>query len=355
VPEDRENCILPIGMGIYLLRSVMRKSKLILTLSFVALCFANGNSHGAQQAAQPAPRRHRIAVLAFSDATADSASQTVFGTQVDFAQGITQLLIARLVSDGAYQVIADRDQIQRVLTAQNVSSREVADPKTAAKIGHAMRADAVVVGQVTQFGWDASGGNPESTPARSSPPKNATGPTARKAVVVITAEIIDANTGQTLATANSKGVSRRSGTKLLDSAASGALPGNLTMDSSTFEQSMIGEATTAAVEQMAKELEGENSILPTWAPPPPRGQITSASSPNIIINVGSNAGLKVGDQMLVSRIVHVEKDRVTDAAVGAIEDEVGVLTITSVEDDSATGTFSGAVAPKVGDQVRPLQ
>lgn len=345
-----KNWFLPIGMGLYWLRSHMRKRTPILTLPFLVLFIAVTSGLLAQQPA----RRHRIAVLDFNDATVMSASQAVFGRQIDIGKGLADLLIDRLVSDGAYGVI-ERDQIDKVLTEQHLLSGNLTDPESAARIGHILGVDAVVVGQVTQFGWDSAPGSSASIPADSPASKDAAGPPARKAVVAFTAELIDSNTGQTLATANSKGVSRRTGTKLLDTAATSGAGGSVGMDSGTFAQSMIGEATIAAVGQMAKELEGENGILPTWAPPPPRGEITDASKPNILINVGSAAGLKVGDKMLVTRVVHVEKDRVTQTAVGAVEDEVGVLTITSVQFDSAVGHFSGPAAPKVGDQVRPLQ
>lgn len=345
-PGLKKSACRPFGMGIYWLRSHMRRQTLIFTLSLFAL-FITVNS--GLQAQQPV-KRHRIAVLDFNDAPVMGSSQAVFGRQLDVGKGLADLLIDRLVSDGTYDVI-ERDRIDNVLTEHDFLNSNLTDPQTAARMGHILGVDAVVVGQVTQFGWDGAGGNPEAKTADSSASKDAAGPPARKAVVAFTAELIDCNTGQTLATANSKGVSRRTGTKLLESGSAG----NVAMDSGTFAQSMIGEATTAAVGQMAKELEGENGILSTWAPPPLRGEITDASKPNIIINVGSAAGLKVGDKMLVTRVVHVERDKVTETAVGAVEDEMGVLTITSVQFDSATGHFSGPAAPKVGDQVRPLQ
>ncbi|MGH9589754.1 MAG: CsgG/HfaB family protein [Terracidiphilus sp.] len=308
----------------------------------------------AQQQAQQAAKQHRIAVLDFNDSAVNGASQAVFGVPVDIGKGISQMLAGRLTSDGTYQVTA-RTRVEEVLKAQNAPNSAVADPGAAAKIGHRLGVDAVVAGQVTQFGWDDQAGKPQGTPDESAGRKGPDAPAMRRAIVTVTAELIDTNTGQVLATANSKGVSRRTGTKLLDNAATAGEGGSPAMDSSNFAQSMIGEAATAAVNELAKELEGESANLSTWAPPPLRGLIIDASSPNLVINVGSAAGLKVGDKMLVTRVVHVERDRVTETAVGAVEDEVGVLTIVSVKDDSAVGRFSGAESPKTGDQVRPLQ
>lgn len=333
----------------------MRRLKLVISF-FVssALLFAAAGGLRAQQEAQQSARQHRIAVLDFNGSAVNGASQAVFGAEVDIGKGISQMLVGRLMSDGTYQVTAPT-RVEEILKAQNLSHSAAADAEAAAKVGHRLGVDAVVAGEVTQFGWDNQAAKPDGTPSEPAGRKGSEAPAMRRAVVMVTAELIDTNTGQVLATANSKGVSRRTGTKLLDNAATAGMGGSPSMDSSIFARSMIGEATTAAVDELAKELEGESANLSRWAPPPLRGEITDASGPNIVVNVGSAAGLKAGDKMLVTRVVHVERDRVTESAVGAVEDEVGVLTIVSVRDDSAVGRFSGAEAPKAGDQVRPLQ
>jgi len=333
----------------------MRRLKLVISFVVSAVLFvaAAGGLRAQQETQQPA-KRHLVAVLNFNGSAVNGASQAVFGAEFDIGRGISQMLAERLASDGTYQV-ATQPRVEEVIKKRSLPDGGLVDPATAAKIGYGVGADAVVVGEVTQFGWDDESGKAEGTPTEPANSGGAVAPAMRKAVVTITAQFIDANTGQVLVTANSKGVSRRSGTKLLDSAATAGSGGNLTMESSNFVQSMIGEATAAAVNELAKELEGENANLPKWTPPPLKGQITEASNSNIIINVGSAAGLKVGDKMLVTRVVHVERDRVTESAVGAVEDEVGMLTIVSVQEDSAVGHFSGAESAKIGDQVRPLQ
>ena len=127
------------------------------------------------------------------------------------------------------------------------------------------------------------------------------------------------------------------------------------MTSSNFAQTIIGEATTAAVAQVAAGLDADSKKLPN-APPPAAvvvsGLIADASTPDIIVNVGSQAGLKVGDKLAVSRVVRVVKDPATGKPLRSIEDSIGQLTITSVDAASAVGSFSGSGAPKVGDTVK---
>ena len=332
----------------------MRKRTLILTLFLFPAFILVDSELPAQQAAQQPARRHRIAVLDFNDAGISSASATTAGARGDVGKGISALLTNRLVKVGTFHVI-ESNQIRKVLVGQNLSNSNLSDPETAAKIGHILGVDAVVVGEVTEFGRSDQDGSAAKSPAASSDEKGA-GAAKIEVAVAITAEFIDTNTGQAIASASSRGVSQRTGKNLqAQSALSGDQMTAASMESSDFAKSMVGQATVAAVNELAKELEGESAKLPRWTPPPLRGQITDASTPNIVINVGSTAGLKVGDEMLVTRVVHVVRERVANTPVGAVEDQVGELTITSVREDSAVGRFSGTRTPEVGDVVRPLQ
>jgi hypothetical protein len=179
-----------------------------------------------------------------------------------------------------------------------------------------------------------------------------------KAVVAITVRMVDATSGEILASVTGKGESERKGTDLLGGGwggGSGAV-GGASMTSSNFGQTIIGEATNAAVAQVATGLSGDASTIPD-APPPPKvavsGLVADASAPDsVIINVGASAGVKVGDKLNVSRVVRVVKDPTTGKPLRSIENPVGTLTITSVDAGSAVGTFSGTGAPKTGDSVK---
>ena len=325
--------------------------RLMLTLSlFSLLLLAN-----AELRAQAAPAKHRIAVLDFNYATVMSTSQAVFGTQVDIGKGISDMLIDRLVNDGTFRVI-ERNQIDKILNEQNFSNSNRADPSTAAKIGHILGVDAVIVGDITQFGRDDQSRNIGAMAGKwgSGFGLGGVGTHKAKAVVAITARLIDTSTGEILASATGKGESQRSGTNLLGGGAGtgGYGGGEAGMNSSNFAQTIIGEATTSAVTQLAQGLEGESGKLPTAVAAPVNGLIADASSPDIIINVGSSAGVSVGQTLLVTRVVRVVKDPATGKPLRSIEDQIGTLTITSVDSGSAVGHFSGAGAPKVGDVVK---
>src|SRR6185437_11718360 len=124
------------------------------------------------------------------------AAKGIPGTQVQPGRQITAMLIARLVSDDIYQVM-EPSRIQTTLNKQNLPAANFPDAETAAKIGHLLGADAVVTGEVTQFGvagQEANGANGADEPAAASEP-GGTDAARRDVVVAIAAQIIDTNTG----------------------------------------------------------------------------------------------------------------------------------------------------------------
>ncbi|MGH9585602.1 MAG: CsgG/HfaB family protein [Acidobacteriaceae bacterium] len=307
----------------------------------------------AQQAA-----RHRVAVLDFGYGTVMTSSQAVFGTNVDIGKGIADMLIDKLVNDGTYSVI-ERNAIDKILNEQNFSNSNRADSATAAKIGHILGVDAVITGDITQFGRDDESKNYGGAVVGhwSHGALGGFGKHKAKAEVAVTVRMIDASTGEILASATGKGESQRSGTNLLGAGWGGGsgAAGGASMTSSNFAQTIIGEATTAAVTQVAQQLNGDSGKLPTAAPPPAvavSGLIADASTPDIIIDVGTKAGLKVGDKLAVVRVVRVVKDPRTGKALRSITSPIGELTITSADEGSAVGHFAGAGTPKIGDMVK---
>jgi curli biogenesis system outer membrane secretion channel CsgG len=296
----------------------------------------------AQQPASPAVR-HRIAVLDFSYATVMSETAAVFGTNQDVGKGISDMLIDRLTNDGTFRII-ERNQVQKILTEQNFSNSNRADTSTAAKIGHILGVDAIVTGDITQFGRDDQNRNIGG--ALGSWNKfgvGGVGTHKSKAVVAITARMVDVNTGEILASVTGKGESTRSGTSLLGGGAG---------SSANFAQTIIGEAVTQAVTQLAQGLDTKSSVLPTAAAVPVSGLVADASTSDIIINVGTQGGVQVGQKLLITRVSRVIKDPATGKALRSIEDTVGQLTVTSADSTSAVGSFSGAGKPKVGDVVK---
>jgi len=78
----------------------------------------------------------------------------------------------------------------------------------------------------------------------------------------------------------------------------------------------------------------------------------AAPDGTLIINVGSDAGLKVGTVLAVKRMGRKITDPATGKVLRQVEDAIGQMTVTEVDAKSAVGKFSGTGKPQVGDAVK---
>ncbi|HUI53529.1 MAG TPA: CsgG/HfaB family protein [Bryobacteraceae bacterium] len=323
----------------------MSRIKIPIILSLVMMV-------GTAQAQQ----KKRVAVMNFDYATVQSTVASLFGTDQDIGKGIADLLVDRLVQDGQYSVI-ERKELDKIIAEQNFSNSDRADPSSAAKLARILGVDAIVIGSITQFGRDD-----KSTNIGGGALGNVTGrfglggvrKSQASAVVQITARMINTSTAEILASCTGKGESSRSGTGILASGGSTYGPeagGGINMKSSNFGQTILGEATTKAVADVAKQLDDKAGALPTVVIQISGLVADAAPDGTLVINVGSKAGLKVGDRLDVKRKVREVRDPSTGKVIRSIEDPIGTLTITDVDENSAVGKLSGGGPAKVGDTV----
>ena len=297
-------------------------------------------------------QKKRVAVLNFDYGTVRSSAQAIFGTDQDVGKGISDMLVQKLVEDGKYSVI-ERNAIDKVLGEQNFSNSDRADATTAAKIGRILGVDAIIIGSITQFGRDDQHTNIGAGGFGGYGSRmgiGGVGTHKAKAVVGITARLVNTTTGEILAAVTGTGESSRSGTSLIGAGAGGGSGGGAALDmgSSNFGQTILGEAVKAAVGDTATQLDNKAGNLPT-VKVSVSGLVADVSGNTLIINVGSKTGLKVGDNLDISRQVRTVKDPATGKVLKTITDKIGSGTVTQIDQDSATVTFTGTGSAKVGD------
>jgi curli biogenesis system outer membrane secretion channel CsgG len=302
----------------------------------------------------PTGPKKRVAVLNFDYGTVRTEVIQLFGSDQDVGKGISDLLVQKLVQDGQFSVI-ERNALDKILSEQNFSNSDRADANTAAKIGKVLGVDAIITGSITQFGRDDKhtnvGGGGHSNPWTGGFGK--LGMSKSKAIVNVSARLVDVNTGEILVAVTGTGESERSGTSIGGGGGSWwqGGGGGLDMGSSNFGATIIGEATHKAVDDTGAQLDANATKVPTTVVKV-NGLVADVSGNTLILNVGKKAGVKVGDKLTIARQVRVVKDPTTGKVIKSVEDTVGDATVTEVDDDSATATFSGAGAAKVGDVVK---
>lgn len=305
--------------------------------------------------AQNAPRKKRVAVMDFEYGAVRSYVAGLFGTDVDVGKGICDLIVKRLVQDGTYSVI-ERKMLDKILAEQNFSTSDRANPASAAQIGRILGLDAMIVGSITQFGgenketkvggggggWGGFGiggfGRKES-----------------KAIVTLDARVVDIDTAEILAVADGKGESKRSGTSLIGAGGGrgGWGAGGLDMSSSGFQETILGEAVKAAVDQLAAGLIAGNEKLKVRTVVV-QGLVAFVDGSQVVLNVGAKSGLKVGDQLSVERVTSEIKDPATGQVIRRMTNKIGVVEVTEVDDASAVCKIVSGSGFQVGDAVKTV-
>ena len=129
--------------------------------------------------------------------------------------------------------------------------------------------------------------------------------------------------------------------------------GNVDMGSSDFQNTIIGEATKAAVDQMTTGVIAGKERLQVRTVTV-AGLVAAVEGGQIILNVGGKAGVKVGDQLNVERITKEIKDPSSGQVIRRLSTQVGTVKVTDVDDASSVATAVSGSGFKVGDAVKTV-
>jgi len=302
-----------------------------------------------------AGRKKRVAVFDFDFTAIPTATIAQLGNNVDIGKGITNLLVKYLVQDGTYSVI-ERNALDKIMAEQNFSNSDRANPTSAAKIGKILGVDAMIVGSITQFGNETKnqnigGGGGGFGGFGLGGVKHSN----TKAIVNIDARIVDIDSAEILGVAEGHGESSRSSTSLTGGGGNwrGFGAGNVDFGSSDFQETILGEAVKASVEQMsaglianAPKLQARVIIV--------SGLVAAVDGGQVVLNVGAKSGVKVGDQLSIERITRTIKDPATGQVLRQLTQPVGVVRVTDVDDVSAVCAPVSGSGFKVGDAAKTV-
>jgi curli biogenesis system outer membrane secretion channel CsgG len=315
------------------------------------LLFAFAVASWGQVAATP--RRKRIAIMDFDYATVHAGVSQIFGQDIDIGKGVADLLVTNLVKDGSYSII-ERKTMDKILAEQNFSNSDRANPASAAKIGKLLGVDAILVGSITQFGNETkniglggAGGNWGGHGLGGFGHKNS------KAIVGLSARLVDIDTGEILAVGEGKGESSRSSTSMLGGGGNwhGFGGGAVDFGSSDFQSTIIGEATKLATDKLTTDVVAGKDKLQVRTIVV-QGLVAAVDGGQVILNVGGRAGVKVGDELSVERVSKEIKDPATGQVLRRLSSPIGVVKVTDVDDVSSVCTVVSGSGFKTGDAVK---
>jgi curli biogenesis system outer membrane secretion channel CsgG len=262
-----------------------------------------------------------------------------------FAQGLTEMMITELLQHDRFLVI-ERQAIADVLAEQNLQYSGAVNPETAVQAGRVIGAQFFVRPVITTFSYGEKG---RATDAAVTVPVDVPvaggiriggGKKTVQARLVIDSRIYDVETSQITVSVTGEGsVESKSSQVSLDTDV-------LDVGTSGFEDTPLGEATRAAVQEVVANIIAELGDVP-W-----QGRVVTVRGGQIYINAGSDAGMRVGDMLEVSRVGEELIDPETGLNLGQVEDTLGRLRITSVEEKFSIAAPVGSVACERSDIVR---
>ncbi|MBI4473380.1 MAG: hypothetical protein HY646_11985 [Acidobacteria bacterium] len=190
----------------------------------------------------PAQENPLVSVVDF-----DFAATGLWWMSEFVGKGVADLITDEMINSGSYRML-ERKWLAAVLAERKVVFGETMDSKPD-QVGKILGADYLVVGSVTRFGTEkqtAAGIGGRFTSLFGF------GRQKGKAVVAITARIVNVQTGEIVVSVQAEGTSKRSGTLL-----GGFVPGGaagVSMLSSEYRDTILGEATSLAVKQVVEKL-----------------------------------------------------------------------------------------------------
>ena len=298
----------------------------------------------APATAAPSTVKRKLAVTAFDYSAVKTAVTFWFKNDVNIGEGIRSMLTVRLGRAGKIGLV-ERSKVNVLMGEQDFGASNRVSQGGKARIGKITGADAILLGDIVIFGRDdvvkkkgfgmavfgaVAGGWAQLNKEE-------------KAVVAINFRIVDAETGEVIETGEARGESSR---KSKDWGAVLGTPGaaggaGASMQSSNFEETIIGEATMAAVDKLAEELNRRVPALPKKALEI-EGRVAQAMPDGTVyINVGSADGVQAGDRFEIHQIIDMILDPVTKEVLDQRTVKVGDMTIRTVREKMTIGSYNG--------------
>lgn len=291
----------------------MRFKEKVICLAFTVMLILAFSSSGFLQA------KPRIAVVNFEN------KSTWYWWGERLGEAAADVFVTELLQSGNFSVI-EREKLNAVLAEQGLGASGAVTPQTAAQIGKLLGVQYILTGSVTQFSISDVGGGIRSF-----------GASVTTGKVVLDARLVDTTTGEIVVAEEAENQKRMIGARFR---------------SARFQQSydygLAHEVMHPAVTKItAKLIEASAGLAPATG----QGLVADVEASEVIINIGSNHGVKVGDVFHVFRKGKTIIDPATGQPLATKEKQVAEIVVTDVEATYSTCSIrSGEV--KVEDIVR---
>ena len=247
----------------------------------------------------------RIAVLEFGHKALNARWWGSGGAAQD-------MFITQLVKSGKFTVV-DRERLDAIMREKGLSLSGDVDPATAVKAGKLIGVEYMFFGNVTEFGETENKASVGFGIGLDVKKKKFVAALDCRLVSTTTGEIVWADTGK----------KEESATKVFVFGTGGGVD-----DDRMFDKVLrpIVEELAAKLIDHPIETTGTGSVVGSVT-----GKIASVADGKILINLGTDAGVKVGDRFGVFKMGKQIKDPDTGEVLGAEEEQLGELKVVAVK------------------------
>jgi curli biogenesis system outer membrane secretion channel CsgG len=298
-----------------------------------------------------APQKKRIAIFDFDNAAVQGGMSLPYveNNPPNIGKAAADLLITKLVQDGNVSVI-ERNAIDKLLAEQNLTNSDRTDPATAAKLGRILGVDAIIMGTITHYDYaDKTTGGGGSRFAGFGGFGGGSMKTKHNitAKVLISTRLVSPDTAEVLAASEGAGQVDHKGVKVDIRDASSIM-------GPTANNPVMNECMDKAIAQLAAQLEQQFVKLPPRAAVIDGLVADAGESGQLVLNVGGQHGLRVGDHLQVWRAGKEIKDPVTGKVLLRDDTLLGEAVVTTVNDISSIAHYTGKEPAKVLDVVKSI-
>lgn len=249
--------------------------------------------------------------------TQQTTTSVALAPPAEFARSLTEMVTTTLVATNRF-VVLERAQLAAVMAEQDMGASGRVNKETAPAQGGVMGAQALITGDITGFSYNAEtlGGNLANIV------KGVTAGASRvTAQVVIDLRMIDAVTGEVLASAKGRGKASATGVY------ADITKGDKNLSTEANKATPLGEASRSAIQNAITELLKQAPAALAWA-----RRVVDFRDGLLYVNSGKGDGLAAGVvlQVFVQGQALIDPD--TGKNLGSPDRLLGEVQVESVED-----------------------
>ncbi len=255
----------------------------------------------------------RVAVLEFKN---KASHYTWYWYEA--GKGAQDMLVTELVKSGKYRVI-EREQLAAIMQEKHLSLSGDIDPKTAVQIGKMLGVEYLIAGAVTELGVTDRGANVPGGLLRGLPSVNVR---SQKAEAALDARAFSTSTGEIVWADSARDETSDASVYVFGAGGGANDRGKVDKLMRPVVQKLASSFAKADVKTSGLGGSRDASGIV--------GKIANVEGGTLYLNVGSEAGVKEGEEYNVFRVGKQIKDPDTGEVLGAEEMKVGRVRITAI-------------------------